>query len=339
MKSSKARTTLDPNTTDRTFSGRHPTWSEVVESFPEKARADIDSIQDNHGCLPAAAVGRLLGSTFKDMGSLMMSLLPLAQKYAVVPVSHYQVGAVAAGMPIYDTGWANLYLGANFEFANAALSFTVHGEQSATNHAWLRGEAGIQKLAISAAPCGYCRQFLYELVTAKSLAILLPDPNDPSSYISAPLTDFLPSAFGPEDLRIQSGLMDLTLEHHYLALPGGEPTDPVIVAAMAAACASYAPYPTDTAFGYAGVAIQLSDNSIYAGRNAENAAYNPSLSPLESALSFMNMSRPLGSSAAVVRCVLVEVPTLSSQFSATNTVLAAYSPDVSLEYFAASVVL
>jgi cytidine deaminase len=268
----------------------------------------------------------------------MMSLLPLAQQYAVVPVSHYQVGAVAAGMPIYDTGWANLYLGANFEFANAALSFTVHGEQSATNHAWLRGEAGIQKLAISAAPCGYCRQFLYELVTAKKLEILLPDPNNPSSYTSAPLTNFLPQPFGPSDLGVQGGLMDPTLGYHSLTFPGGVPTDPVVVAATVAACASYAPYATDTAFGYAGVAIQLSDNSIYAGRNAENAAYNPSLSPLEAALSFMNMSRPPGSSNTVVRCVLVEVPTLSSQLSATNAVLAAYSPNVSLEYIAASVV-
>ena len=77
------------------------------------------------------------------------------------------------------------------------------------------------------------------------------------------------------------------------------------------------------------MAVELADNSIYAGRYAENAAYNPSLSPLQSALSFMNMNQPLSGTRAVVRCVLVEVPTLGSQLSATQAVLAAYAPGVS----------
>jgi cytidine deaminase len=65
---------------------------------------------------------------------------------------------------------------------------------------------------------------------------------------------------------------------------------------------------------------------IYTGRYAENAAYNPSLSPLESALTFMNMNRPQSGTRAVTRCVLVEVLTLASQLSATQAVLAAYAP-------------
>jgi cytidine deaminase len=165
------------------------------------------------------------------------------------------------------------------------------------------------------------------------VSILLPDSQkDPTSYSSTPLTAFLPNAFGPRDLGVVGGLMDPKLCTHNLALDGGSPTDPVIAAALAAACGSYAPYKTDASYGYAGVAVELADNSIYAGRYAENAAYNPSLSPLQSALSFMNMNQPLSGTRTVIRCVLVEVPTLGSQLSATQAVMAAYAPGVSLEY-------
>src|SRR4029077_16379343 len=178
----------------------------------------------------------------------------------------------------------------------------------------------------------------YELVSAQQLSILLPNnQNDPLSYSSTPLTGFLPNAFGPRDLGVAGGLMDPKLCTHDLALDGGPAADPVIAAALAAACSSYAPYKTDASYGYAGVAVELADNSIYAGRYAENAAYNPSLSPLQSALSFMNMNRPQSGTRAVVRCVLVEIPTLGSQLSATKAVMATYAPGVSVEYYKAKI--
>lgn len=314
-------------------------WNKAVNSFPSNVRADIDSIWDNQGHLPAETVGRVLGNLKAEIGTLMMQLLPIAQQYAVVPVSHYQVGAVAAGMPVAGTGWASLYLGANFEFAGVALSFTVHAEQSATNNAWLHGEPGMQALAISAAPCGYCRQFLYELVTAQQLSILLPnDPKNPLSYSAAPLTTFLPDAFGPSDLGVKGGLMDPKLCTHNLALDSGPPKDTVVAAALAAASGSYAPYTTDKSYEFAGIAVQLDDGTIYPGRHAENAAYNPSLSPLESALTFMNMNQPQSGTRTVTRCVLVEVPTLASQLSASQAVLAAYAPTVPVEYYTAHIV-
>jgi cytidine deaminase len=315
-------------------------WKNIVDGFPKKVRSDIDGMWDGRGFLPASTVGRILETLDMEIGTLMVQLLPVAQQYAVVPVSHYQVGAVAAGMPTPESGVCSLYLGANFEFMNVALSFSVHAEQAATNNAWLNGEKGIQAIAISAAPCGHCRQFLYELVSAQQLSILLPDDQkDPTSYSSTPLRAFLPNAFGPSDLGVTGGLMDPKLCTHNLALDGGTPTDhPVIAAALAAACGSYAPYKTDAAYGYAGVAVELADNSIYAGRYAENAAYNPSLSPLQSALSFMNMNQPLSGTRAVLRCVLVEVPTQASQLSTTQAVLAAYAPGVSVEYYKANIV-
>lgn len=313
-------------------------WNEAVIRFPQSVRSDIDRIWDNHGYLPAGVVGRILRSLQAEIGTLMMRLLPVAQQYAVVPVSHYKVGAVAAGLPSAGTGGCSLYLGANFEFTNAALNFTVHAEQSATNNAWLNGEQGLQALAISAAPCGYCRQFLYELVTAQHLSILLPSDN-PLEYTVKPLTAFLPDAFGPSNLGVTGGMMGPKLCSHNLALNGGSLTDLVIAAALAAASNSYAPYTTDKSYGYAGVAVQLADDPvIYTGRYAENAAYNPSLLPLESALAFMKMNQPQSDKREVTRCVLVEVPTLASQYSATQAVLAAYTPTVSLEYYTASIV-
>ena len=324
-------------------SGSHTkNWNKVVKSFPPNVRDDIDGIWDSKGQLTAATVQRITDKLGVEVGTLMMRLLPVAQQYAVVPVSRFNVGAVAAGMP--EALGCSLYLGGNFEFTDAALSFTVHGEQAATNNAWLNGQSGIQALAISAAPCGYCRQFLYELSTARELSILLPSANGTfSAYDSVPLTMYLPDAFGPGDLGVTGGLMDPKLGKHNLSLDSGRPTDPVVAAALVAASGSYAPYPTAhpsvpaaQSQAFAGVAVQLEDGSIYEGRHAVNAAYNPSFSPLQSALTFMNMNRALGASRAVNRCVLVEVPTLASQLSATQAALAAYAPGVEVEYFKAA---
>jgi hypothetical protein len=52
----------------------------------------------------------------------------------------------------------------------------------------------------------------------------------------------------------------------------------------------------------------------------------------------MNMRQPLGAARVVKRCVLVEVPTLASQLSATQATLATYAPHVQLEYYTARIV-
>jgi cytidine deaminase len=132
--------------------------------------------------------------------------------------------------------------------------------------------------------------------------------------------------------------MDPKLCSHTLALDKTTATDQVVADALNAASRSYAPYKTNSSFNYAGVAVELTDGSIYAGRYAENAAYNPSLSPLASALVFMNMGQALTATRAVRRCVLMEVPTLASQLSVTQSALAAYAPGVQLEYNAARIV-
>ncbi len=204
----------------------------------------------------------------KGLGDDLTSLLPYAARFARPPVSNFHVGCVSRGLS------GALYYGANLEFAGEALSFTVHAEQSSITNAWMSGEEGIDLIAVTAAPCGYCRQFLNELVTADRLTIAMPKE-------TRPLSELLPSAFGPRDLGIDGGLMQR--EKHRLAI---DAEDDLARAALDAANRSYAPYSKS----FAGVALRASDGKTYIGPYGENAAFNPSISPLEVALSALNLA-------------------------------------------------
>ncbi|HET7436137.1 MAG TPA: cytidine deaminase [Thermoanaerobaculia bacterium] len=211
------------------------------------------------GFLPASALERF----GQPVHELLPALIPLAQEYARPPISNFRVGTVALGLN------GNVYFGANFEFTGQALSVTIHGEQAAVAHAIARGETGLRMIAISAAPCGFCRQFLNELSTAGELLIALPGEEP------APLAQFLPHAFGPSDLGVAAALM--APQSNGLTL---DTNDALLRAALDAANASYSPY----ARSYAGVALQTRDGAIFTGALAENAAFNPSMSPLEAAV-------------------------------------------------------
>ena len=62
------------------------------------------------------------------------------------------------------------------------------------------------------------------------------------------------------------------------------------------------------------------------------AAYNPSLSPMESTLGFMNMTMLCQSALIISEAVLVEQPPNISQRSVTEVVLQFVAPAVSLQY-------
>ncbi|MEY4270053.1 MAG: hypothetical protein RLZZ58_1269, partial [Pseudomonadota bacterium] len=210
----------------------------------------------------AAVLAQRAGSTLPD---LALTFLPFAAAYAAPPISRYCVGAVVVGAS------GALYYGANLEVAGAALAFTLHAEQAAIANAWMHGETGVSAIAISAAPCGYCRQFLHELTSAASLLIALP------GAAPASLALLLPHAFGPADLGQTGGLMD-PADHDLTVTP---PPDMLTAAALAAANMAYSPY-TST---FSGVALRSASGRIVSGAYAENAAFNPSLSPLAIALS------------------------------------------------------
>lgn len=230
------------------------------------------------------------------MTEITPALLAEAATFARPPISKFRVGAVARGTS------GKVYFGANVEFAGEALGFTVHAEQSAVVHAWMSGETGIDVVATSAAPCGYCRQFLNELVTAGELTVVIPGE-------SRRLAELLPSSFGPRDLGIAGGL--LQRDDHGLAIDEG---DELAQAALAAANMSYAPYSKS----YAGVALRTKDGAIVSGAYAENAAFNPSLSPLQAALSQLNLQG--GRWSDIAECALVRADALHD--NATRVVLA-----------------
>ncbi len=263
---------------------------------------DIRS-QIRGGSLPAELVQQILASSGLTVEQLMLALIPLAKTYAIPPISNFFVGVVARGSS------GSLYFGANYEFPGQALSVTVHAEQAATAHALAHGETGMTMLAVSAPPCGYCRQFLHELTTAKQLQIHLPD------MPVTPLTTLLPHAFGPADLGITAALM--SPQNHGLNVHSD---DEMVKAALAAANASYAPY----SLSYSGVALKTKAG-IYTGGVAENAAFNPSMSPLEAAI--VNLVIDGGQTYSdITEAVIVEVPKAkASQIDVTRNVLSTFT--------------
>jgi cytidine deaminase len=286
-------------------------------------RERLDAMGIVTGVVLGNQVSHLLSEfNIPDVETLMLALLPAAEAFARAPISNFRVGAIAKGMPT-GSGAPNLYFGANHEFTGKTLSSTVHAEQAAVVNAWLNGETGIQAVAVSAAPCGHCRQFLHELSTASNLQILLPD--ETGGTIGS-LSDYLPSPFGPANLGLTGGLM--TPQNNALRMPA---SDVVIKAALDAANSCYAPYTRN----YAGVALVCDEGTIYQGRYAENAAYNPSLSPLEAAITVMSMNRPPNAPLAINCAILVEKAGLVSQLGAATAVLASVAPTIQLEYYKA----
>jgi cytidine deaminase len=278
------------------------TYERAVASFPPGAQEKLREFRDQKkfcGVVSAEDAVHLAAQAGWDMRRVMLGLLAFARLYARPPISKFCVGAIARGLS------GNLYYGANMEFVGEALSFTVHAEQSATANAWTNGETGLQSLAISAAPCGHCRQFLYELTNASTLRLFLPDRPETT------LSNLLPDAFEPRHLGVEGGL--LRPENHRLLLPSD---DPATLAALAAANMSYAPYSK----GYAGVALLTTDGHIYSGPYAENVAFNPSISPMEAALARLNICGRTYED--IQRAALVEVQgSPCSQVDVTRNVL------------------
>ncbi|MTD42635.1 cytidine deaminase [Erwinia sp. CPCC 100877] len=216
----------------------------------------------------AAQVETLKRQSGLDDNALAFALLPLAAAYARAAISRFNVGAIVRGAS------GNLYLGANMEFPGTTMQQTLHAEQSAIAHAWMRGERRLTAITVNYTPCGHCRQFMNELNSGTDLPIHLPDRQP------ATLGDYLPDAFGPRDLNIATRLLDV--EDHGYPLEG----DALSRAAIAAANRSHAPYSQSPS----GVALEMRDGTLFTGSYAENAAYNPSLPPLQAALNMMYLS-------------------------------------------------
>ncbi len=215
-----------------------------------------------------------------------LSLLEKAASFSVVPISGFSVGAV-----VIDE-MNNFYLGANQEY-EAALAQTVHAEQSAISHAWVRGAEKIRHVIVNYTPCGHCRQFMNELANTQSLKIHLPHSRNNL------LSDYLPDSFGPSDLEIPQRIFSPNTTN---LVPKKAIQSELEKQAMLMAEKSHAPY----SHAYAGVALQSKDGQIFTGAYLENAAFNPSLPPLQMALNGLHLSGKTASD--IVGGCLVCVP-------------------------------
>ena len=240
---------------------------------------------------------------------LMKHLIPWAASFADPPISHFVVGAILEGAS------GALYAGMNLEFPGETLAFTIHGEGAATANAWMHEETGIVSLAVGGVPCGYCRQYLSEFVQPGNLTIWMPEGG------SITLADAMPHAFLPSVLGVT---IDPFHEHNALALATPS-TDPLVRAALGAAQRSHAPYSKTLA----GIALRLTDGSVFTGRHAENVAFNPAMPALQCALIQLRLAGHTYSEIAAV--ALVETAGRASQHTATQAVLRTIAP-VTLTY-------
>lgn len=248
----------------------HPRFQSAFSQLPADLQTAIAPVlADAHfsAMLSAGQVSSLRSATGLDEDALAFALLPLAAACARADLSHFNVGAIARGVS------GNWYFGGNMEFLGATMQQTVHAEQSAISHAWLRGEKALAAITVNYTPCGHCRQFMNELNSGLALRINLPG--------RAPhtLKDYLPDAFGPKDLDIKTLLMDE--QDHGYPLQG----DALTQAAIKAANKSHTPYSKSPS----GVALELADGTIFSGSYVENAAFNPTLPPLQGALNLLSL--------------------------------------------------
>lgn len=280
--------------------------AQEVEQFPKQGRnrlAKIVLADSFMGIISQKDADALCQDLDQSIESVLLALVAVARAYAYPPISNYHVGAVVQG----ESG--ALYFGANLEFPGLALNATVHAEQAAVLYAWLQGERGLRVLAVNGSPCGHCRQFLTE-INNPALIVKTPEID------ARPLIELLPGAFGPSALGNSSGLMEPA--NHGLIIDNeleSQQLDDMslIETALAMANRSYAPYSQ----GWASVAVKTTDGEIFAAPYAENAAFNPSLSPLQGVLVAMRLQQK--SWAQIQQAVLVETKaTNASQAPATQ---------------------
>ncbi|MGE0489451.1 MAG: cytidine deaminase [Vulcanimicrobiota bacterium] len=286
--------------------GQH--LAHVLKTPESTLTTSLEALLGGDTVLEASRVLQLCQELELSTDQLMLELVLVARGHALAPISGFRVGVVGRGSS------GTLYLGFNIEFPGQPLNQTLHAEQCLLSLALNNGETGLDALAASDPPSGNSRQFLNELAAASQLRVLLP------SLPPTTLSELLPHCFGPEDLGAENALL---ASHPYELEYDGD--DAVIAAAAEAAVRAYAPYSNCPS----GIAL-ATDTALVTGSCLENAAFNPSLSPLQAALGQLQ-ARGL-SYQDVRRAVLVErQPAAISQEGLARVLLAAVCPGVELE--------
>lgn len=102
-------------------------FESATAALPPMIQSELKEVLNEGAVIPSEMVTRWSHHLSTSVGHLMIWILPVAKHYARVPISNYRVGAVA----LDNRG--DLHMGANIEFREEALCFTVHAEQCATN--------------------------------------------------------------------------------------------------------------------------------------------------------------------------------------------------------------
>jgi len=146
---------------------------------------------------------------FEKLTKLQIGLLECAErvmKTAYNPYSNFYVGAALLSQD------GSIITGSNVE--NAAYGSTICAERSALLRANAEGYRMFDSIAIIArgidfetqevtAPCGACRQMLYESsqISEKDIEVIMSNTSK-SKIIVSSIEELLPLAFGPKDLGV-----------------------------------------------------------------------------------------------------------------------------------------
>ncbi len=241
---------------------------------------------------------------------LLLELVPLAKRNARPPISNYYVGAVG----ISRTG--KIYFGNNLEFRSVPIAQTVHAEQFLFVLSFLEYDR-LDKIAVSAEPCGHCRQFLNEVKgAAKDLKVLVVGKKP--RYLGS----LLPEPFGPDNLDIDISIY--SKRDNKIKIDDKE-KDEMVRFALMMANESYAPYSSS----YSGVVIKTKDGNLHKGFYIENAAFNPSISPMIAAIiKMVSLGYPYEDISQVVLAEKKDAPVKHEE--SIRTLLKAISPKAKL---------
>jgi cytidine deaminase len=295
--------------TDEAMGGQSVGPNRNFSKGAQELLAKILDAPDFGGRIRKAEADQLEKLEAKPGNQIMLGLLPVAQLYSLPPISNYRVGVVVRGAS------GSLYLGANLELAGQPLGSAVHAEQAACSIAYMYGETGLDAIAVTAAPCGHCRQFLEELSPSGELPVMI------TGKEPVALKALLPSAFSPRDLGMTTGA--LPPSRAAIALNGSHAAENKSLAkALEAACRAYAPYSK----ARSGVAVMTADGTVYSGSYIENVAFNPSLPPLQVAL--ISMLRARKNYSDIKEVTLVELDdAVISQKAAMEAILSSIAPN------------
>ncbi|KAJ1421084.1 Cytidine/deoxycytidylate deaminase, zinc-binding domain [Sesbania bispinosa] len=285
--------------------------------------------------IEASEAESLAQSSGLTLTQLLPSLVSSAQSLARVPISKFPVAAVAVGAS------GRIFVGVNLEFPGLPFHHTVHAEQFLLTNLSINAETQLQYLAVSAAPCGHCRQFLQEIRDAQKIPLLITTNNTSQDFTFTPLSNFLSHPFGPHDLLPKGVPLLLEPHNNNLAFLNDSYPSPTTLsngyssnaklkfAALEAANNSHAPYSESPS----GVALLDSKGNVHKGSYMESAAYNPSLGPLQAAL-IAFIAAGGGDYDDVVEAVLVEKDgAVVKQEHTARLLLNAISPQCHLKVF------